>query len=136
MLKLRLTLWQISNPKGLGCSSWRQWFRWLIYLQSSNLLRNRGDVFYLNWDEVLLGATAVVSTIGGFGNEQQMKRINGEANVISVNAAKDFGVTKFVLITVHDYNLPPFVLSCGVVLRPGLIYGNEKLMDSRSRLIW
>ncbi|KAJ4894959.1 hypothetical protein Rs2_21753 [Raphanus sativus] len=42
-----------------------------------------------------------------------MKRINGEANVISVNAAKDFGVTKFVLITVHDYNLPPFVLSCG-----------------------
>lgn len=50
-----------------------------------------GDVFYLNWDEVLLGATAVVSTIGGFGNEEQMKRINGEANVIAVNAAKDFG---------------------------------------------
>ncbi|KAJ0228785.1 Uncharacterized protein HA466_0321980 [Hirschfeldia incana] len=106
-----------------------------------------GDVFYLNWDEVLLGATAVVSTIGGFGNEEQMKRINGEANVISVNAAKDFGVPKFVLITVHDYNLPPFVLSCGyftgkrsaeaellskypnsgVVLRPGLIYGKRNL---------
>jgi len=50
-----------------------------------------GDVFYLNWDEVLLGATAVVSTIGGFGNEEQMKRINGEANVTAVNAAKDFG---------------------------------------------
>ncbi|KAF8092252.1 hypothetical protein N665_0420s0018 [Sinapis alba] len=106
-----------------------------------------GDVFYLNWDEVLLGATAVVSTIGGFGNEEQMKRINGEANVISVNAAKDFGVPKFVLITVHDYNLPPFVLSSGyftgkrsaeaellsnypnsgVVLRPGFIYGKRKV---------
>ncbi|KAJ0232799.1 Uncharacterized protein HA466_0287140 [Hirschfeldia incana] len=106
-----------------------------------------GDVFYLNWDEVLLGATAVVSTIGGFGNEEQMKRINGEANVIAVNAAKDFGVPKFVLITVHDYNLPPFVLSSGyftgkrsaeaellskypnsgVVLRPGFIYGKRKV---------
>jgi hypothetical protein len=40
---------------------------------------------------VLGGATAVVSTLGGFGNEEQMKRINGEANIVSVNAAKDFG---------------------------------------------
>lgn len=60
---------------------------WFLNVLSSYV----GDVFYLNWDEVLLGATAVVSTIGGFGNEEQMKRINGEANVIAVNAAKDFG---------------------------------------------
>jgi hypothetical protein len=32
-----------------------------------------------------------VSTLGGFGNEEQMKRINGEANVIAVNAAKEYG---------------------------------------------
>lgn len=50
-----------------------------------------GDVFYANWDEVLVGATAVVSTLGGFGSEEQMQRINGEANVVAVNAAKDFG---------------------------------------------
>ena len=50
-----------------------------------------GDVFYLNWDEVLVGATAVVSTIGGFGSEEQMQRINGEANVVAVKAAKDYG---------------------------------------------
>lgn len=56
-----------------------------------NELPDAGDVFYLNWDEVLVGATAVVSTIGGFGSEEQMQRINGEANVVSVNAAKDFG---------------------------------------------
>lgn len=43
------------------------------------------------WDEVLVGATAVVSTLGGFGNEEQMKRINGEANILAVGAAKDFG---------------------------------------------
>lgn len=59
----------------------------LLYL----FLYHAGDVFYVNWDEVLGGATAVVSTIGGFGNEEQMKRINGEANVVAVNAAKDFG---------------------------------------------
>ncbi|CAL9152482.1 unnamed protein product [Musa hybrid cultivar] len=106
-----------------------------------------GDVFYLMWEEVLVGATAVVSTLGGFGNEEQMKRINGEANILAVGAAKDFGVPKFILISVHDYNLPSFLLSSGyfsgkrkaesevlskyprsgVVLRPGFIYGKRKV---------
>ncbi|GMI95594.1 hypothetical protein like AT1G32220 [Hibiscus trionum] len=106
-----------------------------------------GDVFYANWDEVLVGATAVVSTLGGFGSEEQMKRINGEANVVAVNAAKDFGIPKFILISVHDYNLPSFLLSSGyftgkrkaesevlskypnsgVVLRPGFIYGKRRV---------
>lgn len=106
-----------------------------------------GDVFYVNWDEVLAGATAVVSTLGGFGSEEQMLRINGEANVVSVNAAKDYGIPKFILISVHDYNLPSFILSTGyftgkrkaeaevlskypnsgVVLRPGFIYGKRRV---------
>ncbi|XP_038687241.1 uncharacterized protein At1g32220, chloroplastic [Tripterygium wilfordii] len=106
-----------------------------------------GDVFYANWDEVLVGATAVVSTLGGFGSEEQMQRINGEANVVAVNAAKDYGIPKFVLISVHDYNLPSFLLSSGyftgkrkaesevlskyprsgVVLRPGFIYGKRRV---------
>ncbi|KAL6985713.1 hypothetical protein U1Q18_019087 [Sarracenia purpurea var. burkii] len=106
-----------------------------------------GDVFYANWDEVLPGATAVVSTLGGFGTEEQMQRINGEANVVSVTAAKDFGIPKFILISVHDYNLPSFLLSSGyftgkrkaesevlskyptsgVVLRPGFIYGKRRV---------
>ncbi|XP_061343074.1 uncharacterized protein At1g32220, chloroplastic isoform X2 [Gastrolobium bilobum] len=72
-----------------------------------------GDVFYVNWDEVLGGATAVVSTLGGFGTEEQMRKINGEANVVAVNAAKEFGIPKFILISVHDYNLPSFLLSSG-----------------------
>ncbi|KAL5861944.1 hypothetical protein ACOSQ4_003240 [Xanthoceras sorbifolium] len=106
-----------------------------------------GDVFYANWDEVLVGATAVVSTIGGFGSDEQMRRINGEANVVAVGAAKDFGIPKFILTSVHDYNLPSFLLSSGyftgkrkaesevlskypnsgVVLRPGFIYGKRKV---------
>lgn len=106
-----------------------------------------GDVFYARWDEVLVGATAVISTLGGFGNEEQMKKINGEANILAVDAAKDYGVPKFVLISVHDYNLPSFLLSSGyftgkrkaesevlskypssgVVLRPAFIYGKRKV---------
>ncbi|KAG2676728.1 hypothetical protein I3843_12G067700 [Carya illinoinensis] len=117
-------------------SSWVEQVNWVA-----------GDVFYVNWDEVLVGATAVISTLGGIGSEEQMKRINGEANVVAVNAAKDYGVPKFVLISVHDYNLPSFLLSSGyftgkrkaesevlskypnsgVVLRPGFIYGKRRV---------
>ncbi|KAG2270818.1 hypothetical protein Bca52824_065373 [Brassica carinata] len=80
-----------------------------------------GDVFYLNWNEVLLGATVIVSTIGGFGN--------GEQTSLIVCA----WVLKFVLLTVHDYNLSPVVLSSGyftekrVVLRSGFIYRKRKV---------
>lgn len=49
----------------------------------------------MRWDEVLAGATAVASTLGGFGNEEQMKKINGEANILAVNAAKDYGKKKY-----------------------------------------
>ncbi|XP_068650701.1 uncharacterized protein At1g32220, chloroplastic-like [Aristolochia californica] len=113
-----------------------------------------GDVFYARWDEILVGATAVVSTIGGFGTDEQMKRINGEANITAVNAAKDYGVPKFILISVHDYNLPSFLLSSGyftgkrraesevlsrypnsgVVLRPGFIYGKRRVNGFEVRL--
>ncbi|CAJ1931067.1 unnamed protein product [Sphenostylis stenocarpa] len=106
-----------------------------------------GDVFYVNWDEVLVGATTVVSTLGGFGSDEQMKRINGEANVVAVNAAKEYGIPKFILISVHDYNLPSFLLSSGyftgkrkaesevlskypssgIVLRPAFIYGKRRV---------
>ncbi|KAJ0052713.1 hypothetical protein Pint_03509 [Pistacia integerrima] len=106
-----------------------------------------GDVFYANWDELLVGATAVVSTLGGFGTEEQMLRINGEANVVAVGAAQKYGIPKFILISVHDYNFPPFLLSSGyftgkrkaesevlskypysgVVLRPAFIYGKRKV---------
>lgn len=66
-----------------------------------------GDVFYINWDEVLVGATAVVSTIGGFGSEEQMQKINGDANVVAVNAAKDYGSNANYHIAV---NYTPFLV--------------------------
>ncbi|CAL9755812.1 unnamed protein product [Musa acuminata subsp. burmannicoides] len=125
--------------------SWVDQVSWMAGIPLLHVLAC--DVFYLMWEEVLVGATAVVSTLGGFGNEEQMKRINGEANILAVGAAKDFGVPKFILISVHDYNLPSFLLSSGyfigkrkaesevlskyprsgVVLRPGFIYGKRKV---------
>lgn len=106
-----------------------------------------GDVFYANWEGLLRGVTAVVSTIGGFGTNEQMEKINGEANVVAVDAASRFGISKFILISVHDYNLPSFLLTSGyftgkrraesevlskfpnsgTVLRPGFIYGKRKV---------
>lgn len=106
-----------------------------------------GDVFYAEWDGLLRGATAVVSTLGGFGTNEQMEKINGEANVLAVDAASKAGIPKFILISVHDYNLPSFLLNSGyfsgkrraetevlskypnsgTVLRPGFIYGKRKV---------
>ncbi|XP_021675945.1 uncharacterized protein At1g32220, chloroplastic isoform X2 [Hevea brasiliensis] len=80
-----------------------------------------GDVFYANWDEVLVGATAVVSTLGGLGSEEQMLRINGEANVAAVNAAKEFGKRKAESEVLSKYP------NSGVVLRPGFIYGKRRV---------
>ncbi|MCO5581331.1 hypothetical protein L7F22_035212 [Adiantum nelumboides] len=106
-----------------------------------------GDVFNADWDGLLNGATAVVSTIGGFGTNEQMEQLNGEANVLAINAASNAGVQKFVYISVHDYNFPDFLKSVGyftgkkraeaevlakftttgTVLRPGFIYGKRRL---------
>ncbi|CAH1453462.1 unnamed protein product [Lactuca virosa] len=129
-----ISLSRSGRPTSLN--SWEDQVTWIT-----------GDVFYVNWDEVLPGATAVISTLGGFGSEEQMQRINGEANIISVTAAKEYGIPKFILISVHDYNIPSFLLtsgyftgkrkaesevlskypSSGVILRPGFIYGKRKV---------
>eukprot|EP00897_Mesotaenium_endlicherianum_P002152 jgi/Mesen1/1965/ME000147S01067 len=99
----------------------------------------RGDVFTAEWSRLLAGVDAVVSCIGGFGSNEQMERINGDANIAAVDA--------FVYVSVHEYNLPSFVLgtgyfngkrraeaqllakfpSTGVVLRPGFIYGKRRV---------
>lgn len=61
-----------------------------------------GDVFYARWDEILVGATAVVSTLGGFGNEEQMKKINGEANILAVDTAKEYGKNHEIPFNLHN----------------------------------
>lgn len=106
-----------------------------------------GDVFLTDWDSLLSGVEAVVSTLGLIGPNEQMEKIDGDANIIAVNEAKKAGVKKFIYISVHDYNLPAFALNngyfigkrkaeseiltafptSGTILRPGFIYGTRKV---------
>jgi predicted Rossmann-fold nucleotide-binding protein len=56
-----------------------------------NKIVNTGNVFSTDWDMVLDRATAVVSTLGGFGTNEEMEKLNGDANIIAVNAASQAG---------------------------------------------
>ncbi|CAI5467205.1 unnamed protein product [Closterium sp. Yama58-4] len=114
---------------------------------ANSVIWETGDVFSANWPVLLKDVTVVVSCIGGFGTDEQMERINGDATVVAVDAAKDSGVRKFVFVSVHDYNLPDFAKengyfngkkraetavldafpNTGVVLRPGFIYGKRRV---------
>jgi hypothetical protein len=50
-----------------------------------------GDVVLTEWDLLLDGMQAVITTLGMFGSKDEMERINAEANIIAVNAAKKAG---------------------------------------------
>jgi uncharacterized protein YbjT (DUF2867 family) len=115
-----------------------------------------GDVFTTDLDALLDGVSVVVSTLGGFGSNEQMEKINGEANILAVNAAKRAGVPRYILISVHQYNLPTFALNngyfsgkrkaeaevlslypnSGTVLQPGVIYGKRKVNGVDIPLGW
>eukprot|EP00246_Nothoceros_aenigmaticus_P003431 TRINITY_DN14595_c0_g1_i1.p1 TRINITY_DN14595_c0_g1~~TRINITY_DN14595_c0_g1_i1.p1 ORF type:complete len:332 (+),score=54.59 TRINITY_DN14595_c0_g1_i1:418-1413(+) len=106
-----------------------------------------GDAYNANWDELLSGISAVVSCIGGFGNNEHMEKVNGDTNIIAVDAASKAGISKFIYISVHKYNLPEFALNngyfkgkrrteeailskfprTGVILQPGFIYGKRRV---------
>lgn len=123
-----------SGPRRSG--DWENSVQWL-----------NADVFDEDaWrSDALRDATAVVSCIGGFGSNAEMERINGDSCVTACNAAKAEGVSRFVFISVHDYNLPEQALSngyfngkrrgeaavtenfpnTGAILRPGFIYGDR-----------
>ncbi|KAL3163381.1 hypothetical protein ABBQ32_009766 [Trebouxia sp. C0010 RCD-2024] len=98
------------------------------------------------WREQLQGAVGVVSCLGGFGSNEFMLKICGEANVGVIREAAKAAVPRCAFISVHDYNLPGFVLpgyfqgkrnaeqamaesypEQGVCLRPGFIHGTRYL---------
>lgn len=113
----------------------------------NNVVWVRGDLFDPSrWQNSLEDVQAVISCVGGFGTNEQMKRINGEANKSAVWAATKAGVKRFVYISAADFGLPSFVLQgyyegkrmaeetirlkfpySGVILRPGFIYGTRKV---------
>jgi nucleoside-diphosphate-sugar epimerase len=115
----------------------------------NNVTWVRGDIFHPErWKDTipLEEVSAVISCVGGFGSDEQMLKINGEANIAAINAASKSGVKRFVFISALDYGLPSFVLRGyykgkksaeeellrkfpygGVILRPGFIHGNRQV---------
>jgi len=113
----------------------------------NNVIWVRGDLFDPSqWEDSLSEVQAVISCVGGFGTNDQMRRINGEANRTAVWAASRAGVKRFVYVSVADFGLPSLVLQgyfegkklaedavrskfpySGVILRPGFIYGDRKI---------
>ncbi|DBA98413.1 TPA: hypothetical protein ACH3X3_012425 [Trebouxia sp. C0006] len=96
------------------------------------------------WRDQLQGAVGVVSCLGGFGSNDFMLKICGEANVSVIREAAQAGVPRCAFVSAHDYKFPGFVLSGyfqgkrnaehamaeaypeqGVCLRPGFIHGTR-----------
>jgi len=94
----------------------------------------------------LTGSAAVISCVGGFGNAEAMRRINGATNVAAMSAAKAAGVPRFVFISAHHYVLPNFLqrgyfegkfqaeqalqdkfAGQGVQIRPSFIFGTRQV---------
>eukprot|EP00250_Pteridium_aquilinum_P001553 c11747_g1_i2 orf=228-1085(+) len=98
------------------------------------------------WKDVLKEASAVISCVGGFGSNETMRKVNGDANVSAIDAAYASGVKRFVYISAFNFGFPSFILRGyyegkkaaedalrakfpygGVILRPGFIYGDRQV---------
>lgn len=98
------------------------------------------------YQEHLKGAVAAISCVGGFGNQQEMLKVNGAANTAAVEACKAAGIPRFVLISATIPNIPGLEMllsgyingkaqaeeavrqnypDSGVALRPSVIYGDR-----------
>ncbi|KAK9816943.1 hypothetical protein WJX72_007264 [[Myrmecia] bisecta] len=138
-LKTGLSVVSISRsgrPKALAGAAWADSIDWV-----------QADAFEpATYRDQLQGAVGVVSCLGGFGSNEQMFKICGEANITAINEAAEAGVGRFVFISVHDYRFPGFFLSGyfqgkrkaenalaakfpegGVALRPGFIHGTRSV---------
>jgi nucleoside-diphosphate-sugar epimerase len=62
------------------------------------------------WIKELEGADGAVSCIGGFGSNDYMEKINGDANINAVNACRQAGIQRFSYISTVENNLPDFIL--------------------------
>ncbi|EFJ16128.1 hypothetical protein SELMODRAFT_116985, partial [Selaginella moellendorffii] len=96
--------------------------------------------------EHMKDVSAVISCVGGFGSNDTMRKINGDANVKAINAAADSGVKRFVYVSASDLGFASYILRGyfegkkaaenavmsrfpygGVILRPGFIHGTRRV---------
>lgn len=90
-----------------------------------------------NWKDTLKEVSAVISCVGGFGSNETMRKVNGDANIAAINAAHatalDFGFPSFILQGYYEgKRAAESVLRekfpyGGVILRPGFIHGTRQV---------
>lgn len=54
------------------------------------------------------GAVGAISCVGGFGNHEQMRRVNGTANAVAMAAAKAAGIPRFAYVSAFIPPVPGF----------------------------
>ncbi|KAK9795226.1 hypothetical protein WJX73_006446 [Symbiochloris irregularis] len=107
----------------------------------------KADVFSPeSWKPQLQGAIGVVSCLGAFGSNEFMYKMCGESNISVFTEAAKAGVPRAAFISVHDYNVPSWVLSgyfqgkrsaeqaliqsfpeAGVAIRPSFVHGSRQV---------
>ncbi|KAA8494432.1 Uncharacterized protein FVE85_2673 [Porphyridium purpureum] len=107
----------------------------------------RGDALEPeSWKYALSGASGVVSCVGGFGSNEQMRRICGDTNVSVARAAHEAGVPRFVFVSARMYAFQPAFMrgyfegkkmaeqvagelfgKDATILRPAFVYGARQI---------
>lgn len=99
------------------------------------------------WTQLISREAAVVSCVGGFGTNEQMKRLNGDANANLVLTAKEKGALRCVYVSAYEVEkeIPISIMPGyfegkriaekavdehfpsvdGVILQPGFVYGSR-----------
>jgi len=115
-----------------------------------NIKYHKADIFdYDKWKDIAIKSDAFVSTIGAFGSNEWMQKINGDANIFACSKGLKLNVSRFVYISTVDNNLPNFILKGyfqgkqraehaiqdaypdnGFILKPGFIYGNRYISET------
>lgn len=104
----------------------------------------KADIFDVDaYKQDLHNCHGVVSTVGAFGSNDFMEKINGDANILCASASKVAGVENFVYVSTVENNLPEFILkgyfhgkkraedhilstlAFPTILRPSFVYGSR-----------
>lgn len=98
--------------------------------------------------------TSVVSSVGAFGSDEIMEKMNGDCNISAAEvASQSDSVKRFVFISVHQYDLPSFILKgyfngkrraeraamerfpgAATIFQPGMIYGTRHIPNSSTSI--
>lgn len=110
----------------------------------------KGDVFKPEtWEMHVRGSKTLVACVGGFGNNEWMRKINGDANIIAVRTAKKHQVPFCSFVSAHRTTGTPSFFLPGyfegkaraeeelrslyperhLILRPGAVFGPTRYVQ-------